>query len=194
MVTLIQEMMRLGVYVVWEIIYFTSEALFEWFHETITYPTIKIIRKKINPLTTEKTQEGSIPSDQEACMLGGSDIPYLQQMTSPELVKASVSRGMFFAKIGAKITEMSQPLDLRPYFKILKVSGRQMTSVGTETSISILVAIQCKELRKNKQLMVSALTQSALKDCITTTPDMIAADFLKCSIIDYFVSSGIDKS
>ena len=125
-----------------------QKHFFEWFNETITYPTIKIIRKKINPLTTEQTQEGSIPSDQEACMLGDSDILYLQQMTSPELIKASVSRGMFFAKIGAKITETFQLLDLGPYFKSLKVSGRHITSVKAETPLLILVANRFKELRK----------------------------------------------
>ena len=48
---------------------------------------------------------------------GNSDITYLQQMTSPERVSESVMRGIFFAKIGAKITETSQPLDLGPFFK-----------------------------------------------------------------------------
>ena len=42
---------------------------FEWFNETITYPTIQTIQKKFNPLTTEETQEGSIHSDQDVCML-----------------------------------------------------------------------------------------------------------------------------
>ena len=81
-------------------------------------------------------------------MWGDSNIPYLQQMTSLDRVKASVSRGVFFAKIGAKITETFQLLDLGPYFKSLKVSGRHITSVKAETPLLILVANRFKELRK----------------------------------------------
>ena len=124
-------------------------------------------------------------------MLGDSDIPYLQQMISSDRIKAIVSRGVLFAKISAKIIETSQPLDLGPHFKMLKVSGRHMTLVGTETSLSILVAIQFKELRKNKHVVVSPLKQSVLKEYITTAPDMIAANSLKSSIIDVSVSSGM---
>ena len=50
-------------------------------------------------------------------MWGDSDIPYLQQMTSPERIATSIKRGIFFAKIGVKITETSQPLDLGPFLK-----------------------------------------------------------------------------
>ena len=79
-------------------------------------------------------------------MWGDSDILYLQQMTSPKHIEAIISRDVSFTKIGTKITETSQLLDLGPHFNIL--NGRHITSVWTETLISVLVAIQCKELRK----------------------------------------------
>ena len=72
-------------------------------------------------------------------MWGDSDIPYLQQMMSPERIKLSSKRGVFFAKIGAKITETSQPLDLGPHFKILKSTGRSMTSVGKDNPLTIMI-------------------------------------------------------
>ena len=46
--------------------------------------------------------EGQIPIGQEVCMWGDSDIPYLQQMTDPERIKKSISRGIYFAKIWIK--------------------------------------------------------------------------------------------
>ena len=61
-------------------------------------------------------------------MWGDSDIPYLQQMTDPERIHKSISRGVFFAKIGAKITETPQPLDLGPFFKVFK-KGRKEYSI-----------------------------------------------------------------
>ena len=82
-------------------------------------------------------------------MWGDSDIPYLQQMTSPDRIVKSLSRGIFLAKIGAKISEISQPLDLGTFFKVLNVSGRNMTSVGMEKPLSIMTDITFKRLRKD---------------------------------------------
>ena len=101
---------------------YPQKHFFDWYNENITYPTIKCIRKKYNPMSQGNAEEGQIPIEQEVCMWGDSDIPYLQQMTDPERIKKSISRGIYFAKIGAKITETSQPLDLGPFFKILKKS------------------------------------------------------------------------
>ena len=80
-----------------------QKHFFEWCNETITYPTIQNIRKHVKPLTIEEAQEGSIPSDQEVCMWGDSDILYLQQMTSPKRIKAIISRDVSFTKIVTKI-------------------------------------------------------------------------------------------
>ena len=111
----------------------------DWFNENVTYPTIQSIRKKFNPMSSGDAVDGQVPIDQEVCMWGDSDIPYLQQMTDPERIKLSISRGVYFAKNGAKITENAQPLDLGPFFKILKRTGSSMTSVGIETPLSILL-------------------------------------------------------
>ena len=100
-----------------------KKHFFDWFNEHITHPTIQSIRKRYNPLSTSNLEAGEIPIAPEVCIWGDSDIPYLQQMTSPERIKLSISRGVFFSKIGAQITEMSQPLDLSPFFKFKKKSG-----------------------------------------------------------------------
>ena len=169
----------------------SQKHFFQWYNEHITYPTIKCIRKKYNPMSQGYAEEGQVPIDQEVCMWGDSDIPYLQQMTSPERIQLSIARGIYFAKIGAKITETSQPLDLGPFFKILKQSGRNMTSVGIVTPLSILIDIIFTSLRKKKQLVLSKLKENALKDCLNTTPEMIAKSFSKQSLIQSFVSAGM---
>ena len=99
---------------------YPQKHFFDWYNENGTYPTINCIRKIFNPMEQGDAEEGKIPIEQEVCMWGDSDIPYLQQMTDPERIKKSISRGVYFAKIGAKITEASQPLDLGPFFKVLK--------------------------------------------------------------------------
>ena len=117
--------------------------------------------------------------DQEVYMWGDSDIPYLKKMTNPDRIKLSISRGIYFSKISAKITETSQPLDLGPFFDILKKAGRTMAYVGVDSSLLILVGIIFRSLRKKKTLMLSTLKENALKYFISTSPDMIAASFSK---------------
>ena len=48
-------------------------------------------------------------------MWGDSDIPYLQEMTSLERIDVSTLCGILFAKIGTKIAETSQHMDLGPF-------------------------------------------------------------------------------
>ena len=77
--------------------------------------------------------------DDKFVLWGDSDIPYLQQMTDPERTEDKMRKGIYFSKVGAKITETSQPLDLGPFFKILKQSGRNITSVGTTSVMSCTI-------------------------------------------------------
>ena len=54
-----------------------------------------------------------------------------------------------------------------------------MITVGCDTPLSIMVNIIFEILRKDKVLVLSTLKQHALKDCISTSPEMIAASFSK---------------
>ena len=111
-------------------------------------------------------------------MWDDSGITYLQQMPDPEKIKASISRGIFFAKIGSKITETSQPLDVDLFFQVLNKCGRSMTSVRFESHIGLLVDIIFKD-KENKVLLLSTLKEHTLKDCISITPEMISSSFSK---------------
>ena len=42
-----------------------AHNFFNWLNENVTYPTIKCIRKKFNPLSVGDAQEEKIPMDQE---------------------------------------------------------------------------------------------------------------------------------
>ena len=68
-------------------------------------------------------------------------------MMSPERIVEALKVGLLFAKIGAKITESSQPLDLGEHFKILNMNGKLMTSDGIIKPLSKLVDIILKDLR-----------------------------------------------
>ena len=165
---------------------------FDWFYQTITYPTIVAIRKRYNQFYEDGDSDEQHDHHNDKCILwGDSDIPYLQQMTSPERIADSMNKGIYFSKIGAKITETSQPLDLGPFFKILKMAGRNLTSVGTVSDMTITVDKMFKKLSLNKEIILSTGKLNTLKDCIVCSPDMMTKSFSTRTIQKAFVSSGM---
>ena len=70
-------------------------------------------------------------------------------MTSPERIEQIIARGILFAKIGAKTPKTSQPMDLVPFFLIMKVSKRHMTSVRVDRTLNILVEIIFQKLHNS---------------------------------------------
>ena len=105
---------------------------FDWFYENITCPILKNIKQQHNPMSISLGEDEEVPVDQRFTLWGDSDIPYLQQMTSPERIDRSMKRDWYFAKIGANITETSQALDVGTGFKVMKLSSRTISSVGSE--------------------------------------------------------------
>ena len=132
-----------------------------------------------------------VPIDQRFVMWGDSDIPYLQKMTSSKNIDLSIKKGIFFTIIGAKITETSQPLDLGPYFKVLKMVGRYITSLDTEKPLLIIVDLLFKHLRQEKKPLLSGLKDTALRDSLIIAPEMMAATFTKKLMINFFVYYGM---
>ena len=74
-----------------------QKRFFEWFYEEITVKTCSNIRNKYNfqPSATELPED--VPLDYRFILWGDSDIPYLQQMTSPERIAMSTIMGIYFA-------------------------------------------------------------------------------------------------
>ena len=103
-------------------------------------------------------------------------------MTTPEKIEEMVRKGIGFSKFGAKITENSQPLDLGPFFRILRCYGRIMTSIGTEKPLSTLIDMLFSKMRSEKVLLIAHQKEYALKDLLVTAPDLISSAFSKNSI------------
>ena len=120
-------------------------------------PTTKSIRRRFNPSCIEDPEERNIPVTDNVCMWGNSDIPYLQHMMSPDCIEVNLKHGVYFSKIGAKITETSQLLDLGLHFKSLKSTGRSMTLVGKDSLLTIMVDMIFDDLRKRKVLLLPRL-------------------------------------
>ena len=164
---------------------------FEWFYKNVTIPTVKNIRKKLNPLSTEPSEAEEVPIDQRCIMWGDSDIPYLKQMTTPQRIEFALKIGILFSIICAKISENTQPLDLGPFFKILRICGRKMTSLGLEKPLTIVIELLFKKLRDEKILLLPPTKENSLKDLLITAPDMMQRAFSEKGMIKAFVSAGM---
>ena len=161
----------------------------------ITYPAVQVVRVQFDSFTTNENL--ITDNKKKKCVLWGySDIPYLQHMTDPTRVEESMQWGIYFSKIGSKITEIAQPLDLGPFFNILKSSGWNCTSGGQPTALSLKINVIFAKLSKIKQLVLATGRGDLLRDCITTAPEMISNLFTQRTIQKSFVESAMldDKS
>ena len=168
---------------------------FDWFYNNVTCPTVVTIIKRYNTFYSDPEQHQEQLQYSHQCdkfvLWGDSDIPYLQQMTNPVIIENSMNKGIHSPKIGVKITETSQPLDLGPFFKILKMSGRNSTSVGTTSDMTCTVDNMFKKLSMDKGVILSTGKLNDLKDCIICTPNMMPQAFTTRKIQKAFVSSGM---
>lgn len=83
----------------------SQQRFFDWFYKNVKCDTLANVRKRFNPMRVEMLPNEEIPVGQRFVMWGDSDIPYLQHMTTHQRVEASSKLGLYYAKIGAKITE-----------------------------------------------------------------------------------------
>ena len=66
-----------------------QKRFFDWFYREVTIPTSVSIRNKFAVTARFKSEDDEIPLDQRFTLWGDSDIPYLQQMMSPEHINTS---------------------------------------------------------------------------------------------------------
>ena len=112
-------------------------------------------------------------------------------MTNPVRIEYNMNKGIHFSKIGANITETSQPLDVGLFFKILKMTGHNSTSIGTTSDMAFIVDKIFKKLTMDKNVILSTCKLNALKDCIISTPDMMTKAFSTRTIQKAFVALGM---
>ena len=62
-------------------------------------------------------------------MHGDSDISYFKHMDTPERIEQITRTSIYFVKIGSKITETSQRMDLGLVYKKLMVTDKLITSL-----------------------------------------------------------------
>ena len=85
-------------------------------------------------------------------------------------------------------------MDLGTFFKYEGIRTTYDIRRGGGDPLTVLVEIIFQKLSKDKVLLLPKLNKSALKDCVTNSPRIIASAFTKTSITDSFVSSGIIDS
>ena len=95
----------------------------------------------MKPLSIRLSKDTEVLIYQRFTMWGDSEILWLQIITSHARIQNNLKRGMCFSKLGAKINENSQSLDLGTFLKILIICGKKMTSEGKERPLMNLIGI-----------------------------------------------------
>ena len=155
---------------------------FEWYSESITYPGIKKLRmrygKSYNTASRDSVDDDvEILDDERVIEWGDSDIPYISQLNSPEKIERNLKRGIYNAKIGAKITECVQPLDVGPFFKCMKSTARRATTIESESPVRVRVVDDMRRLSRDKLVILSTVKNSAVIDCIASSPEIQSKSF-----------------
>ena len=80
-------------------------------------------------------------------------------------------------------------MDLGPSFKVMKVNGKHMTSVGQQKPLTYVIDFIMKKLRKDGILKLAHMKDISLKDLLITAPKMMASAFSESSIIGSFYTT-----
>ena len=102
-----------------------------------------------------------------------------------------MKRGIYNAKIGAKITECAQPLDVGPFFKCMKSTARRATTIDSKSPIRVRVINDMRNLSRDKLVILSTVKNNAVTDCIASLPEIQAKSFSVGKVMDSFVDTGM---
>ena len=93
------------------------DRFFEWYDEVIVYPYFRDLLKLYYgiPLDAE-----DVPEDLSARVWVDSDMRQMARLRTLSVMEKNFSRRLLYAKIGAKTTMCFQPIDVGPFFKIIR--------------------------------------------------------------------------
>ena len=141
----------------------------------MTYPFITSISKRFSPNIISESE--IIPDDHAILLWYESDIPYLKKLTHPDQMEQSLNRRVNNAKVGAKITDCVQPVDVDSGFKVLKSSGRTYTAVGRVTLLNISANSTFTKLQGERRLVLATGKHNAIIDCVYGEPKLMNKSF-----------------
>ena len=162
---------------------------FDWYEKKVMIPTVLITRERYEGLGNVTCTK--VDAENNVVHWSDSDIPYLQQLAEPGRMEASIRMGILNCKIGAKITDKVQPMDVGSGFKVLKTTARTNTCVGTETSLTKFVTRAFEDMRSMNQLKLSSMKEVIVIDCLLTSPTLLSKSYSPETMKKSFVNSGM---
>ena len=159
------------------------------YKKMITIPTIMATRIRFQGFG--ELAACNVSPEHNTVVWGDSDIPYLQQLSDPIRMESSVKMGILHCKIGAKITDKVQPMDVDAGFKVMKSVARTTTSIGNSNPLSIYVNRAFGEMRHSNKLKLVSQKELIITDCILSTPEILSKSYSKERIEKSYVDTGM---
>ena len=98
-------------------------------------------------------------------------------------------KGLYFSKIGAKITEYVQPLDLGLFVKLWSIQAVTVPLYTRQLWSLCVSTLSLTSYTKTRQLCWKKLNQK--HDCAATSPEIFAKSFKTDTIQHVFVDAGM---
>ena len=135
---------------------------FDWYEKVITILTIMTTRIRFQGFGEQVAC--NVSPEHNTVVWGDSDIPNLQQLSDPIRIESSVKMGILHCKIGAKITDKVQPMDVDATFKVMKSVARTTTSIGNGNSLSVYVIRAFIEMHLSNNLKLVSQKELIITD------------------------------
>ncbi len=172
----------------------TSMAEFyEWYENEVVYPSACAVRRAYNvfDVSDDNEQSDRIVSDADASRVWiDSDMEQIKRITDLEVAERNLSRGLTFAKIGAKFTSCVQACDRHTAFKIKRNASRTTTVKDKMTPLKMTLENGMQKLQQSGRLILSRRKRDVIVDAGATGPAMQGKAYDEEKNRAAFVSAG----
>ena len=114
----------------------------------------------------------------------------MARLRTLSVMEKNFSRRLLYAKIGAKTTMCFQPMDVGPFFKIIRYETRHCTTKDTDDPLRKTLEVGFSGLKSRGFVVLSPRKLSAIIDCASTAPQVKAKAYSKKLVQNTFVDSG----
>ena len=114
----------------------------------------------------------------------------MARLRTLSVMEKNFSRRLLYAKIGAKTTMCYQPMDVGPFFKIIRYETRHCTTKDTDDPLRKTLEVGFSGLKSRGFVVLSPRKLSAIIDCASTAPQVKAKAYSKKLVQNTFVDSG----
>jgi hypothetical protein len=152
--------------------------LYKWYENELVHETVRAVHQAYNVLdagnVTNDTNDGygdlevGVAEADAAHILIDSDIKQINHITDLEVADWNLSRGLTYAKIGAKFSNCSQPCIRHSAFKVKQHDSHITTAQDKITPLKITIENGMGKLKREGHCILSACKYNVIVNVAAT--------------------------